>query len=432
MDCKVFIRKEWLQKTFWAIMDQGLFAISNFLLNILLARWLSPRDYGAFTVAYSVFLLCGAFHDALLTEPMMVFGPGRFRSQLQLYLSRLLLPHVIFVLLSSTAVLVCTLLLWTLIGEVPLNVLVAVSVAIPFLLTLWLFRRMSFVHSGPHIAAQSAPLYLTTLLIGIVALNQYRVLSPFPAFAAVTFASICMILLLIYRLNVGLPPDLRSSRDILNAHWTYGRWALATSVLSWVPSNLYFLLLPIWAGLESSGALRASLNLVMPLMHIFTALGSALLPIFVKSRTRADFTAITCRIFTALLLASVIYWLLVKHFGSIVIQWVYQENYTLYGNFLWVIGLLPVAVAATSVFGNALRALEKPRTLFISYICSTVVTLTAGIWLVANWGVVGAALGWVIAYAAASGTVMWSFLRRGSFIETDLQPLMQTEFQRNS
>jgi O-antigen/teichoic acid export membrane protein len=432
MDCKASFRKEWLQKGFWAIMDQGLFAISNFLLNILLARWLSPRDYGAFTVAYSVFLLCGAFHDALLTEPMMVFGPGRFRSRLQVYLSCLLPPHVIFAFLSSTAVLVCALLLWTLIGEVPLSVLVAVAVANPFLLTSWLFRRMSFVHSGPHIAAQSAPLYLTILLIGIVALNRYQLLSPITAFAAVTFASICMVLLLIYRLNVGLPTDLRNSREILTAHWTYGRWALATSVLSWVPSNLYFLLLPIWAGLEASGALRASMNLIMPLMHIFTALGSALLPIFVKSRTRADFTAFTCRIFTALLLASVVYWLLVKHFGSIVIQWIYQEKYTLYGNLLWVIGLLPVAVAATSVFGNALRALEKPRTLFISYVCSTVVTLTAGIWLVANWGVVGAAVGWVIAYAIASGTVIWFFLRRGSFIQSQLQPLMQAEFQRNS
>ena len=37
-----------------ALADQALFAGSNFILNIVLARWLSPNDYGAFGVAFSM------------------------------------------------------------------------------------------------------------------------------------------------------------------------------------------------------------------------------------------------------------------------------------------------------------------------------------------------------------------------------------------
>jgi O-antigen/teichoic acid export membrane protein len=431
MDCKVSVQKEWLNKSFWAIMDQGVFAISNFLLNLLLARWLSPREYGAFTVAYSVFLLCVAFHDALLTEPMMVFAAGRFRSHLPVYLSRLLLPHGMFVLLSSTAILVFSLLLSILVDGLPLSALLTVTIANPLILTFWLFRRMAFVHPGPQIAAQLAPVYLTALLMGIVAFNQVRLLSPATAFVTVSFASICMVALLTRRLNIRLRPDTRNTYEILNAHWTYGRWALTTSVLSWVPSNLFFLLLPVWAGLEASGALRAFLNVIMPLMHMFTALGSVLLVMFVKLRTRSDFTLITCRIFTVFFVTSIVYWFLLYNFGSPVIDWLYQQKYTSYGSLLWVVGLLPLATAATSVFGNALRALEKPRTLSISYVCSTVVTLTVGIWLVANWGIVGAAVGWVIAYATASVSILWFFLRRESLDHSQLRPTMQAEFQRN-
>lgn len=47
----------WARKGFWAVLDQGLFAGSNFLVSVLLARWLEPASYGAFSVAYSVFLL---------------------------------------------------------------------------------------------------------------------------------------------------------------------------------------------------------------------------------------------------------------------------------------------------------------------------------------------------------------------------------------
>ena len=67
----------WLGRGAWAVSDQGLFAVSSALLNILLARWLTPSAYGAFAVAYSVSLFMGAFHTALLTEPMLVFGSGK-------------------------------------------------------------------------------------------------------------------------------------------------------------------------------------------------------------------------------------------------------------------------------------------------------------------------------------------------------------------
>ena len=47
----------WTTRGFWAIVDQALFAVSNLIINVLLARWLSPREYGAFVTAYVVLLL---------------------------------------------------------------------------------------------------------------------------------------------------------------------------------------------------------------------------------------------------------------------------------------------------------------------------------------------------------------------------------------
>ena len=38
----------WLKKGGFAAVDQGLFSAANFLVNILLARWLEPVQYGAF------------------------------------------------------------------------------------------------------------------------------------------------------------------------------------------------------------------------------------------------------------------------------------------------------------------------------------------------------------------------------------------------
>ena len=53
---------DWTTRGFWAIVDQALFALSNLLINVLLARWLSPREYGAFVTAYVVLVLVSVAH----------------------------------------------------------------------------------------------------------------------------------------------------------------------------------------------------------------------------------------------------------------------------------------------------------------------------------------------------------------------------------
>src|SRR5262249_25769313 len=52
----------WGSHGFWAVLDQGLFALSNLLVNVLLARSLPSEEYGAFVTAYTILLLVGVVH----------------------------------------------------------------------------------------------------------------------------------------------------------------------------------------------------------------------------------------------------------------------------------------------------------------------------------------------------------------------------------
>jgi hypothetical protein len=82
----------WLKKGGFAAVDQGLFSAANFLVNILLARWLEPVQYGAFvtvmgdhwefgrwnvlaTAGYWTGFLCvPAFLTKRLTSVLIVFA----------------------------------------------------------------------------------------------------------------------------------------------------------------------------------------------------------------------------------------------------------------------------------------------------------------------------------------------------------------------
>ncbi len=68
-----------------AILGQGTFAGAHFLMNVLLARWLPPEQYGAFALAYSGFLLFLMLYGACIYEPLIVFGSGRYAGRFQEY-----------------------------------------------------------------------------------------------------------------------------------------------------------------------------------------------------------------------------------------------------------------------------------------------------------------------------------------------------------
>ena len=72
--------------------------------------------------------------------------------------------------------------------------------------------------------------------------------------------------------------------SIWQNHWQYGRWIGATGLVSWFNGYIYYFLLPIWGGLAATGALKAILNLVMPILQSDAALVTLLTPAFVRSR----------------------------------------------------------------------------------------------------------------------------------------------------
>src|SRR5690242_19498314 len=83
-------QRVWLRKCLLAVIDQGLISGSNFLLAILLARWLPAEQYGAYALSFAVFVLFSFLQQGLFLEPMSVFGPSTYQKSQREYLGSLL------------------------------------------------------------------------------------------------------------------------------------------------------------------------------------------------------------------------------------------------------------------------------------------------------------------------------------------------------
>jgi O-antigen/teichoic acid export membrane protein len=400
----------WLSGGGWAVMDQGLFAASNFAISVLLARWLEPQAYGAFAVAYAIFWILGTLHTSMLTEPMMVFGPGRYRERLSEYLGFVVYGHVAFgVLAGMVLLLVGFLFQYT--GSQGLSAaLFGLSLAAPFILFQWLIRRVCYVYRKPYLAAGGGALYMVLTLAGIYLLYQQNWLFSATAFGLMGLASMIVSLFLLMKMRVRRPPLMNRDELIGEAlinHWEYGRWAAPSAGSSYVSWSGYLLLLPIWGGLEASATFRALMNPITPLLQANTALSTFLLPSLVRTRGQVGFKRLLRFALAVTLFCSCAYWIFLGMLNHQFVEWLYGGRYEEYSHLLWVAGLLPVLQTVGLVFSAALRAIERPNKVFWADALSAVVAMTVGLAFLIAWDLFGALIGILVSQVAAAAAQAW-------------------------
>jgi O-antigen/teichoic acid export membrane protein len=389
---------------------------------VLLARWLPAEHFGSFAVAYSVFLLAGTLHSGVVTEPMLVFGSARYAAWFREYLHVVLKGHWGLTGLG-TVLLGFTGLVFLLRGDGPLaSAFLGAAVATPFILFGWVVRRACSSRLQPQWAAAGGALYLLVLVSAACALQWLGLLSAFSALLLMAGASLISGLVILRRLvaaNPGTAIGAPAPTDVFQAHWAYGRWAVASSGLSWIPGNLYYVLLPVFAGLEGTAAVRAVATLVLPILHFNAALGTLLLPALAAAvPRRRQFDRIVLGAFALFAGGSLAYWGLLTLYREPVVAWLYGGAYADTASLVPIMALVPLAAAGSAVLGSALRALERPQQVFWAYVVSAAVTGTAGVALMAHWGTRGAAIGLVasaLVTAAACGvSFLWSRRRHAA------------------
>lgn len=419
-------KRTWLGRFLKALSDQGLVAGSGFLINILLGRWLVPEQYGSYALAYSVFLFGAGFHQALLLEPMSVFGPTSYKDQLPAYLGTLLRLHFAITIALS-------LLLGLGVAgsqyffKVPslFPALAGVGVAAPCILFFWLWRRVAYLDLRPGIAVRGAVIYVGIVVVLLVLLVRTGWLSPLSAFLTQAVAGLAAGVMLVFLIPPGPSSSTKtSSGAILKQHWEYGRWAILSATVYWLSNGAYYVIVGTLLGIKEAAALRALQNFVLPIPHFVSALSLLFLPW--ASARFADSEGPVFRrgisnislLFTAVATG---YLLCLMLWGRWLIEVLYKGKYT---PFAYLLPLMALPVLFTAVFqGPAIgvRAMQAPSEIFRSYAAAGAVTLVVGISFTYYWGLLGAVLGATISSLASLVVIAFRYrirVRRAEFAES--------------
>jgi len=418
----------WTTKSGLAIIDQGLISGSNFAASILLARWLTPEQYGAYAVAFGVFILLSLVYLALLLEPMAVFGGSAYHHCLREYLRVLVKLQVGVALVVVVPLGLSALVAWKLAPASGLpGALAGVTLASPCLFLFWLARRTYYLQLSPSRAVQGAFLYFCVVMGGLWIVYRKGMLSPFSAFLLIALGALLTSGLLLVHLRRALPTSgtVLVAREVWKKHWVYGRWALATSVASWVPAYIFYPVLSTFGGTSYSGELRALMNFCNPIEQTQIALAILFLPYAARvqgaNKDRRSAPGLSVRLTLVSIGATATYWAMVILFREPLFHLLYSGKYENVAPLLRSVAIGSLFWSAAYGSAIVLRAMESPQSIFIAYSTAALVSLLVGIPAARYFGVAGGVWGINIS-DAVSFIMVLILLRKKVTKPADLPP----------
>jgi O-antigen/teichoic acid export membrane protein len=423
----------WITKGGLAIIDQGLISGSNFLIGILLARWLAPEQYGAFALAFSVFLLLSYVYQSFLAEPQAVFSGSAYRGSLRGYLKTLLGIHLILtcfgvVLLGGSAFVALSMGKGTGLA----GALAGVAIASPCILFFWLMRRSFYMNLAPARAAVGAFIYFVLVMGGLLFAYRRSLISPFSAYLMMAVGALGTGLFLLSQVNKVLPPDTAvppTRREAWHKHWEYGRWALAVSVVTWIPYYMYYPLVGSFSGMAAAGQLRALMNLSLPMEQSYTALSILFLPYaarICREKGLSSSGPLVRRITLLFVAGAVAYWAVLIPFKTQVFHLLYAGKYMEVAHFIPYVALGTTLWSAA--FGPAilLRAIESPDSIFYARCVASVLSLLIGVPLTKGFGIWGVVISVILANLSAFLISMYLLHRKANPVSLP-NPVLQGE-----
>ena len=357
----------------WAVVEQGLFACGSVATHLILARMLEPSGYGLFAVGYAVILFVRTIYEAIATEPMTVFGPGRFAVVWPDYL-KVILFRVFFPLMAAFAAIsaLAGLALWSF-GEPTLAAITAsLAIATPSWLSFITVRRALYVVQRIRVASLLSAAYGTTVAIGLMLVSLRVTISPAIGFLVISAGSIGVGAAGLAVLGVGRPSgemtDKKLVRDVFVRHRSYGGWSILAGLIRWIPENIGIVLLPITHGADAAAAFRAAYNFILPALQACSAFRAYLTPTFVKQRLGGQLGS---AISTSLRLATVfggLYVVVMLLTQEFFYDWVYAGRYVEARKMLWILGLMVWPAGGGAVATSGLQSLERPDLVFRAYV----------------------------------------------------------------
>jgi O-antigen/teichoic acid export membrane protein len=363
----------------WALTDQSVVSATNFLTNVILARFMGLREFGVFALAWMSVQFVNSIQYALVISPMMSVGPKQEKKDRPAYYGAVFFQELLLVSVCFVVVYVGLRLVGDHIRHVDVGYLAGPLAVSAFAYQAQdFFRRYFFATlQGRRALVDDVLSYLTQLPILVILHLMHRLNS-----VTALWAMACTSLL---GLVVGWfwfePIVLHWPRiqSVSRQHWKIARWLTASAVLQWTSGNLFVIAAPVYYGAAAAGVLKASQNL-MGATHIwFQGLENVVPPETARRLHEGGVRRMLAYVRSVLLKwggLTLIFALVMGAAPGFWLRLVYGPQMAHYGYVLRLYALLYVLIFLGGPLRAGLLALEFTAPIFWSYLAMTVFSVS--------------------------------------------------------
>lgn len=412
--------KRWGVKGALAILDQTIFSSANFIVSILLAKWLGDKDFGGFAIGLTIITFFMQVYTSFSLETISVIGPSGYHDRLYSYLMGQI--RLLFLLSISLGILLGLIALATLLlsgNSENSSILFFSGVCLPFILFPLLMRRIFYVLLKPGFALVGSVIYFFGLIFIFYFTNQFDILTGINSLFIISIASFSsgLIMLLLLK-NNGYSEEKIDLLIILSETWSFGKWLIISGIFIGLATQSQVYLVGVLSSTEDAGAVRILQTFIQPAMLIFTAFSSLVTPAIVNDFVSRKYNGMRRKIFLFTLSASIVallYEYLLFLFGSYLNNSLFGEKYSAYSNQILIWGFVPILWALFWGGSIALQAIQKPQIMVIISSLWAFISLISGWIFIPFFGVWGATISIVLGFVVALISVWlvyWTIVHR--------------------
>jgi O-antigen/teichoic acid export membrane protein len=400
--------RPFLGRESWAMADQAVVSGTNFLTNVMLARFMGLSEFGVFTLAWMSVLFVNSLQYALIVAPMMSIGPQQEEKDRPSYFGAVLLQEIILVSLCFVLVFAALKGANSLIHHRDLQRLalpLAVS-ALAYQLQDFLRRYFFTTRRNRYALADDALSYLTQLPI-LFLLHKAGHLNSATALWTMAGTSLLALVPGWFWIEP-LVFHWERVKAVSRRHWRFSRWLGGSAVLQWISSNLFLIAAPVYYGPAAAGALKASQNL-MGVTHVWFQALQNVVPVESARRLREGGVHSMLSYIRSILLRwgglTLLFAITMAVAPGFWLRLMYGPEAAQYGYVLRLFALYYVMSFVGSPLCAGLQAMEFTVPIFWSYLAMAAFSVAFALPLAKRLGLTGAMVGLVATQVVFQGIV---------------------------
>jgi O-antigen/teichoic acid export membrane protein len=384
-----------------SLADRGFIGVATLLATVLIGRWAGAEELGLFSLFFPAVILAIALEESLITAPYTYFAarhaaPDERRDYLGSVLRHTMILSAVTSLLLLLAAGVAYAAGWR--GYVAAIAILAPVV--PCVLLREFSRRVVYADLRPMTAAWISGGVSVVQLALMAAIHWSGQLTAVTAFAAMGISSVIGGALWLWANREEIECRPTGVKSAFARNWFLARWTTATQIGEVVRIQMFPWLLAVVLNEHTVGIYAACAAIATLSGPLQIAVSNILLPQFAAAEEQkrlADADRLMWQATAWMTLVMTLFTLVVGSVSGSIVPRLYGSEFV---GTQWPLVLLLVAQlisAASMPAARALVALQRPDLDFVCQLAGIVLNLAAGVPLVLEWGITGAAWSGVLA-----------------------------------